>query len=230
MSKSGKKIRQAEEALTLTVSAQAEEALGSIVKLAFAKFDESVDVDVLLGIDPTKGDQTVRGSVLLPHGTGKKIRVIAFVKGDDEEAAKAAGADFVGAEDLVEKIQGGWMEFDAAVATPDMMGLVGKVARILGPRGLLPNKKIGTVTADVGPIISDLKKGRVSFRNDKGGVVHASFGKVSFGVEKLKENLLALMHALKASKPASSKGKFLRKVTVSSTMGVGVAINPDDLV
>jgi large subunit ribosomal protein L1 len=230
MSKSGKKIRQAKESLSAPSQVSAKEALDAVVKLAYAKFDESVDVDVVLGVDPTKGDQTVRGSVLLPHGTGKKVRIVAFVKGDHEEEATKAGADFVGAEDLVKKIQDGWMDFDAAVATPDLMGLVGKVARILGPRGLLPNKKIGTVTSDVGPIISDLKKGRVSFRNDKGGVVHAPFGRVSFGSEKLIENITALVKALKACKPASSKGKFIRKITVSSSMGVGVAISPDDLV
>jgi large subunit ribosomal protein L1 len=230
MSKSGKKFLQAKETLSIPTPTSGKDALESVVKLAYAKFDESVDVNIVLGIDPTKGDQTVRGSVLLPHGTGKQVRVAAFVKGDNEEVAKNAGADFVGADDLIKKIQDGWMDFDAAVATPDLMGLVGKVARVLGPRGLLPNKKIGTVTSDIGPIVSDLKKGRVSFRNDKGGVLHAPFGKVSFGVDTLIENLVSLVKAVKASKPASSKGRFIRKITVSSSMGVGVAVNPDDLV
>jgi large subunit ribosomal protein L1 len=148
-------------------------ALESVVKGARVKFDESVDMDIVLGIDPNKGEQTVRGSALLPHGTGKKVRVIAFARGEHEEAAKAAGADFVGAEDLIAKIEGGWMDFDAAVATPDLMGMVGKVARALGPRGLLPNNRLGTVTFDLASVIKEIKQGRVSFRNDKGGNVHA---------------------------------------------------------
>jgi large subunit ribosomal protein L1 len=205
------------------------EALDHVVKTARAKFDESVDVDIVLGIDPTRGEQTVRSSVLLPHGTGKKVRVIAFVKGEDESKALASGADIAGGEDLVAKILGGWLEFDAAVATPDMMGLVGKVARVLGPRGLLPNNRVGTVAFDVMPVIKELKHGRVSYRNDKGGVVHAPFGKVSFGVDKLAENLLAFLKALQASKPATSKGKFLRKAFVSSTMGKGFLLNLEGL-
>jgi large subunit ribosomal protein L1 len=205
------------------------EALEQVVKTARAKFDESVDVDIVLGIDPTKGEQTVRNSVLLPHGTGKKVRIIAFVKGENESKALAAGADFAGGEDLVAKIEGGWLEFDAAVATPDMMGLVGKVARVLGPRGLLPNNRVGTVAFDVIPVIKELKHGRVTFRNDKGGVVHAPFGKVSFGVDKLAENLLAFLKALHASKPATSKGKFLRKAFVSSTMGKGFQLSLESL-
>jgi large subunit ribosomal protein L1 len=182
---------------------------------------------MILGIDPVKGEQNVRGAVLLPNGTGKKVRVVVFAKGDYEEEATKAGADFVGAEDLIEKIKGGWMDFDAAVATPDLMGLVGKVARILGPRGLLPNKKVGTVTFDVGSVVGELKKGRVVYRNDKGGVVHVPFGKVSFGVEKLTENLEALIRAVRASKPATAKGKFIRKMTISSTMGVGVPLSAE---
>lgn len=230
MSKPGKKHQQAQETLENKEPASNKEALEFVVKSAHKKFDESVDVDIVLGIDPAKGEQNVRGAVLLPHGTGKKVRVAAFVKGDHEDEAEKAGADFVGAEDLVEKIQGGWMDFDAAVATPDMMGMVGKVARILGPRGLLPNKKVGTVTFQVGPIIEELKKGRVSYRNDKGGALHIPFGKVSFGAEKLLENLQALVAAVRASKPPTSKGKFIRKMVVSSTMGVGVSVSADELV
>jgi len=230
MSKSGKKYLQAKEKLSESTLANAIQALEAVIKTAHVKFDESVDADVILGIDATKGEQTVRGSVLLPNGTGKTVRIAVFAKGEHEEAAKNAGADFVGADDLIEKILGGWTGFDAAVATPDMMGAVGKTARILGPKGLLPNKKVGTVTFDVASIVSDLKKGRVSYRNDKGGVLHAPFGKVSFGSEKLLENLKALVSAVKASKPASSKGRFLRKITVSSSMGVGVSINPDEIV
>jgi large subunit ribosomal protein L1 len=204
-------------------------ALDQVVKTARAKFDESVDVDLVLGIDPAKGEQTVRGSVMLPHGTGKNVRVIAFVKGENEDKATAAGAIAVGSEDLIAKIEGGWLDFDAAVATPDMMAMVGKVARILGPRGLLPNNRVGTVTFDFVSIIKELKQGRVSFRNDKGGVVHAPFGKVSFGIDKLAENLMAFLKALQASKPATSKGKYMRKAFVSSTMGKGFAINLEDL-
>ena len=205
------------------------DALGQVVKTARAKFDESVDVDVVLGIDPNKGEQTVRSSVMLPHGTGKKVRVIAFVKSENEDKAKAAGADFVGAEDLIAKVEAGWLDFDAAVATPDMMALVGKVARILGPRGLLPNNRVGTVTFDFVSVIKELKQGRVSFRNDKGGVVHASFGRVSFGVDRLAENLMAFLKALQISKPATSKGKYMRKAFVSSTMGKGFQLNLEDL-
>jgi large subunit ribosomal protein L1 len=229
MSMAGKKHVKAQEGLVTTNITTWKSALDFVVKNAHAKFDESVDIDVVLGIDASKGEQTVRGSVLLPHGTGKTVRVIVFAKGEYEEAAKKAGADFVGAEDLVEKIEGGWDEFEAAVATPDLMGLVGKVAKILGPRGLLPNKKIGTVTFDVKSIVSDLKKGRVSFRNDKTGIVHAPFGKVSFGTEKLLANIVALVKAIQANKPATSKGKYLKKLVVSSTMGVGIVLNPDEM-
>ena len=228
MSKVGKKLAKTRELLKATNVSTWKTALEFVVKNAPAKFNESIDLDVILGIDAAKGEQTVRGSVLLPHGTGKKMRILVFAKGEHEEAAKKAGADFVGTEDLIAKIESGWVDFEAAVATPDLMGLVGKVAKILGPRGLLPNKKIGTVTFDIASIVSDLKKGRVSFRNDKTGVLHAPFGKVSFGTEKLIENLSALMQAVRASKPASSKGKFIKKLSVSSTMGVGVTLNADE--
>lgn len=229
MSKIGKKHSEAREKLSKASVKTAKEALDFVVKNTYVKFDESVDVSVVLGIDASKGEQTVRGSTLLPHGLGKKIRVVVFAKGEHEDAAKKAGADYIGVDDLITKIEGGWMDFDAAVATPDLMGVVGKVAKFLGPRGLLPNKKVGTVTFDIAGIVSDLKKGRVSFRNDKGGVVHAPFGKVSFGAEKLSENLSSLIKSIQANKPASSKGKFIRKVTVSSTMGVGVSVAPDEL-
>ncbi len=230
MSHIGKKHVSVKEKLAATSITSTKSALEFVVKNAHVKFDETVDVDVILGIDASKGEQTVRGSVLLPHGIGKQVRVLVFAKGDYEDAARKAGADYVGVEDLIEKIEGGWADFDAAVATPDLMGLVGKVAKILGPRGLLPNKKVGTVTFDVASIVSDLKKGRVSFRNDKGGVVHAPFGKVSFGADKLLENLSALLKSIQSSKPAAAKGKFIRKVSISSTMGVGVTINQDEIV
>jgi len=230
MSKQGKKYTKIREKLAAANITNWKSALEFVCKNKPAKFDESVDVDVVLGIDAAKGEQTVRGSVLLPHGTGKKMRVVVFAKGEYEEQAKKAGADYVGVEELIEKIEGGWADFDAAVATPDLMGAVGRVAKFLGPRGLLPNKKVGTVTFDIAGIVSDLKKGRVSFRNDKTGVLHAPFGKVSFGSDKLIENLSSLVKAVKSSKPATSKGKFIRKITISSTMGVGVSINPDEVV
>jgi large subunit ribosomal protein L1 len=229
MSTQGKKHIQVKEKLKEAKITTWKSALDFVVKNSHAKFDESVDTSIVLGIDAAKGEQTVRGSVLLPHGTGKKMRILVFAKGEHEEAAKKAGADYIGAEDLVAKIEGGWCEFEAAVATPDLMGVVGRVAKFLGPRGLLPNKKVGTVTFDIAGIVSDLKKGRVSFRNDKAGVVHAPFGKVSFGAEKLAENLAALVQAVRTSKPPTSKGKFLKKITVSSTMGVGISINPDEI-
>jgi len=230
MSKAGKQHRKVQDLMHSSEITNWQSGLDFVVKNAHVKFDESVDVDVVLGIDPSKGEQTVRGSVLLPHGSGKKVRVLVFAKGEHEDEAKNAGADYVGVEDLLEKIQGGWMDFDVAVATPDLMGTVGKVAKVLGPRGLLPNKKLGTVTFDVASIVSDLKKGRVTFRNDKGGVAHAPFGKVSFGVDKLLENFSALVRAIRQSKPPASKGKFIKKLVVSSTMGIGVELNPDEVV
>ena len=230
MSKASKKHKKVKEILSDSQVSNWQDGLDFVIKNAHVKFDESVDVDVVLGIDASKGDQTVRGSVLLPHGTGKTVKVLVFAKGDKEEEARNAGADYVGVEDLLEKVQGGWTDFDVSVATPDLMGQVGKVAKILGPKGLLPNKKVGTVTFDIGQIVSDLKKGRVAYRNDKGGVVHAPFGRVSFGKEKLLENLAALLKSIKGSKPASSKGKFIKKFVISSTMGVGVELNPDELV
>src|SRR5579863_8817940 len=229
MSKHGKKYRAAvskKPSNDLGVDA----ALQQVKDLSFAKFDESVDVSINLGIDASKGEQTVRGSVVLPHSKGKEKIIIVFAKGEYADAAKKAGADFVGMEDLIEKVQGGWLDFDYAVATPDVMGAVGVLARILGPRGLLPNKKVGTVTFDVDAIVTDLKKGRAFFRNDKQGIVHFSVGKVSFNVQKLHENLTALIKAVVASKPATAKGKYLKRVTVSSTMGIGIPVNSDEFV
>ncbi len=229
MAKHGKKYRAA-------VSKKPSNDLGvdvafqQVKDLSFVKFDEAVDVSINLGIDASKGEQTVRGSVVLPYGKGKEKVVIVFAKGEYADAAKKAGADFVGMEDLIEKIQGGWLDFDYAVATPDVMGAVGVLAKVLGPRGLLPNKKVGTVTLDVDSIVTDLKKGRAFFRNDKQGIVHFSIGKVSFDVKKLHENLDALVKAVVAVKPATAKGKYLKKMTVSSTMGIGISINPDEFV
>ena len=228
MSIHGKKYRKAEQLVPKNEPLSARDALKKTKELSFAGFDESVDISVNLGIDPEKGEQVVRGAIVLPHGRGKKTRVIVFAKGDQAEAAKKAGADFVGADDLVEKISGGWMDFEFAVATPDMMGLVGKLAKQLGPRGLLPNKKLGTVALEVGPVVETLKKGQVFFKNDKQGLVHFSIGRVSFDAEKLYDNLAAFMKALASSKPASSKGRFIKKVTLTSTMGVGIQVNPED--
>ena len=229
MAKQGKKYRASQEKLTFDKPFSYGEGLSKVKELAFAKFDESVDVDVSVGIDPSKGEQVVRGSVTLPHSIGKKITVLVFAKGEHADAAQKAGADYVGAEDLIEKIQGGWLDFTTAVATPDLMGMVGKVAKILGPRGLVPNKKTGTVTFDVADVVAELKRGKHFFRNDKSGLIHFSVGRVSFEPEKLKDNLETFMKALMASKPASSKGKFIKKVTVSSTMGLGIPLNPDEL-
>ncbi len=205
-------------------------ALQKVKDLSFAKFDESVDAAINLGIDAAKGEQTVRGSVVLPHSKGKEKVIIVFAKGEYADAAKKAGADFVGMEDLIEKIQGGWLDFDYAVATPDVMGAVGVLARVLGPRGLLPNKKVGTVTFDVEAIVADLKRGRAFFRNDKQGIIHFSIGKVSFDVKKLQDNLDALVRAVVASKPTTAKGKYLKKISLSSTMGIGISINSDEFV
>lgn len=229
MSKPGKKYTASAKKVDKGISLPVTEAFAKIKELAYAKFDESVDVDVNLTIDATKGEQTVRGSVFLPHRIGKAVRVIVFAKGDHAEQARQAGADLVGDQDLIEKIAAGWMEFDYAVATPDMMGVVGKLAPLLGPRGLLPNKKLGTVTTEVAAIIEDLKKGRLFFRNDKSGIVHFKVGKVSLDKEKLQDNLLAFVKALMSAKPATAKGKYLKKITVSSTMGPGITINPDEL-
>lgn len=200
-------------------------ALDLVCQTATAKFDESIDVAIKLGVDPAQSDQQVRGAIALPHGLGKNIRVIVFAKGPKEEEAKAAGADLVGSDNLVEKINSGWLEFDKAIATPDMMGVVSKVAKILGPRGLMPNPKVGTVTMNVGQTVSAEKKGKLAFRVEKAGIVHASIGRKSMGSEKLRENFETLMSALMKAKPASSKGIYVQTITVASTMGPGVKVD-----
>lgn len=192
---------------------------------AFAKFDETVDLVVKLGVDPRHADQMVRGAVVLPNGLGKEVRVLVFAKGEKEREAREAGADFVGADDLVTKIQGGWFEFDTAIATPDMMGVVGKIGKLLGPRGLMPNPKVGTVTFDLARAIKESKSGKVEFRVEKAGIIHAPVGKVSFPAETLKQNILALVEALQKAKPAAAKGTYMKKISVSSTMGPGVTLD-----
>jgi large subunit ribosomal protein L1 len=202
-----------------------EEALALVKEAAHAKFDETVEVAVRLGVDPRKADQMVRGAVVLPNGLGKTVRVLVFAKGEKAMEAKEAGADYVGADDLVEKIQGGWFDFDTAIATPDMMGVVGKIGRMLGPRGLMPNPKVGTVTFEVSRAVQEAKSGKVAYRVEKAGIVHAPVGKVSFEPGKLQENLLALVDALIKAKPATAKGTYLKKVSLCSTMGPGVNID-----
>lgn len=201
------------------------EAMALAKQTAGAKFDEGIDVAVRLGVDPRHADQVVRGAVVLPHGTGRTVRVLVFAKGEKTKEAEAAGADFVGAEDLVEKIQGGWLGFDVAVSTPDMMGVVGKLGKILGPRGLMPNPRTGTVTFDVGDAVKEIKAGKVEFRTDKAGIVHVPIGKASFETEKLVENFESLMEALIKSKPEAAKGQYIRGVGVSATMGPGISVN-----
>lgn len=202
------------------------EVCEKLKELSFAKFDETVDVAVRLGVDPRHADQQVRGAVVLPNGTGKTRRVLVFAKGDKAKEAEAAGADFVGAEDTLARIQDGWLEFDVAVATPDMMGAVGKLGRILGPKGLMPNPKTGTVTFDVTNAVREIKAGKIEYRTDKAGIVHARVGKVSFPPEKLAENFRTFINAILRAKPAAAKGQYLKSITVSSTMGVGLRVNP----
>jgi large subunit ribosomal protein L1 len=202
-----------------------EEAFKFVGETATAKFDESVDLAARLGVDPRHPEQMVRGTVVLPHGTGKKVRVLVFVKGEKETEAKEAGADYVGAEDLIGKIQKGWLDFDKVVATPDMMGAVGKLGKILGPRGLMPNPKLGTVTFGVKKAVEELKAGKVEYRVDKAGNIHVPLGKVSFGSKKLEENFMALMEAIIKAKPPASKGTYLRALNISTTMGPAINLN-----
>ncbi|MBI5665120.1 MAG: 50S ribosomal protein L1 [Nitrospirae bacterium] len=220
-----KKHDNAKEKIDRTKQYELKEAVDLVKQLVHTKFDETVDLAVRLGIDPKKSDQMVRGSVVLPHGLGKKIRVLVFAKGEKAMEAKSAGADFVGAEDLVEKIQGGWVDFDKVVATPDLMGLVGKLGKVLGPRGLMPNPKSGTVTFEVGKAVKDITAGKADYRAEKAGVVHVSIGKVSFESDKLLDNAMTVIKSIEKAKPSTSKGKYLKKVSISSTMGVGVPVN-----
>ncbi|MBI5966983.1 MAG: 50S ribosomal protein L1 [Deltaproteobacteria bacterium] len=229
MSRRGQKYLEARGRIDRGARYELDAAVTLLKDTARAKFDESVDMAIRLGVNPKHADQMVRGTVVLPHGVGKTVKVLVFAKGEKEKEAKEAGADFVGAEDLVEKITGGWIDFDKAIATPDIMSTVGRLGKILGPRGLMPNPKVGTVTFDVGRAVRELKAGRVEFKVDKSGIVHTTVGKVSFAAEKLKENLLTLMDVIIRAKPASSKGTYLRSVTISTTMGPGIKLDPNAL-
>lgn len=205
------------------------EAIEFLKTNSSVKFDESVEMAINLGVDPRKSDQAVRGAVVVPHGLGKQVRVLAFVQGEKESEAKAAGADFTGSEDVAEKIKGGWLDFDAVVATPDQMKVVGKLGKILGTRGLMPNPKVGTVTMDIGNAIKDIKRGKVEFRVDKGGILHASIGKLSFDAVKLAENAKVFLEAVNKAKPSTAKGQYIKKVAITSTMGQGLRVNLADL-
>lgn len=229
MAKRGKRYLESIKKIDRTARYDLDTGIKLLKETKPAKFDESVDIAIRLGVNPKHADQMVRGTVVLPHGLGKPVKVLVFAKGEKEKEAKEAGADYVGAEDLVEKISSGWTDFDKAIATPDMMGMVGKLGKILGPRGLMPNPKVGTVTFDVAKAVKELKAGKVEFRVDKTGIVHTAVGKISFDEDKLKENILALMDVIIRSKPPSSKGTYLKSVAISTTMGPGIKLDPNAL-
>ena len=229
MPKHGKQYRKAAEEIDRTRLYELQEALETILKNNCAKFDETIDIAVRLGVDPRHAEQMVRSTVILPHGTGKDVRVLVFAKGEKEAEALAAGADYAGSDELVAKIKDGWLEFDKTIATPDMMGEVGKIGRILGPRNLMPNAKLGTVTFDIERVVKETKMGKVDFRVEKAGIVHTLMGKRSFGAEKLADNIIAFVDRLIQLKPSSSKGVYLRSIVLSSTMGPGVKIDPQQV-
>ena len=226
---SGKRFINASKKIDAQKKHLVDETFKLVVESATAKFDETINVAVRLGVDPKQGDQQVRGAIALPHGLGKAVRVVVFAKGPKEAEAKNAGADYVGSDDLVQKINDGWLDFDKAIATPDMMGTVSKVAKILGPRGLMPNPKVGTVTMNVGDAVTAEKKGKLDFRIDKAGIVHAGIGKKSMGAGKLKDNFDSLMAAVIKAKPGASKGTYLKSITVSATMGPGIKVDPNPI-
>ncbi len=228
MSKIGKKLKAAKAKIDKNKKYSVEEAVTLLIENAPAKFDESIDVSIRLGVDPKQSDEQVRGAIALPHGLGKQVRVIVFAKGPKEQEAKDAGAFFTGSDELVEKIKGGWLDFDKAIATPDMMATVAKVAKILGPRGLMPNPKVGTVTMKVKETVETEVKGKLAFRVEKAGIVHASVGRKSMGVDKIKDNFLTLVGALSKAKPSSSKGVYFQGMDLSSTMGPGVSVDTSD--
>jgi len=229
MATSGKKLIESKKNVEPGKRYPLKEAVEIVVGQAKAKFDETVEAAIRLGVNPQHADQMVRGSVVLPQGLGKTVRVLVFAKGEKEKEALDAGADFVGADDIIEKIKGGWLDFDRVVATPDMMGSVGKLGKVLGPRGLMPNPKVGTVTFEVAKAVNELKAGKVEFRVEKAGIVHTPVGKVSFGVEKLMENIMAVVETVIKLKPASSKGTYMKSISLSSTMGPGVKVDPLDV-
>ena len=224
--KHGKKYVDSAKLIDRSTLYEIKDALDLAVQTGKAKFDETADVHVKLGVDSRHADQQVRGAVVLPHGTGKKVRVLVFAKADKAQAASDAGAEYVGAEELVAKIQGGWMDFDVVIASPDMMGVVGRLGKVLGPRGLMPNPKAGTVTPDVAKAVSDAKAGKIEYRLDKTNIIHCPIGKVSFGADKLQENFDTLLGAIVRAKPAAAKGQYVRSCVVASTMGPGIKINP----
>lgn len=221
----GKKFRSAVETIDRSEAQPLGDALAKVKELAYAKFDETVEIALRLGVDPKHADQMVRGTIVLPHGTGKSARVAVFASGEKVKEAEEAGADVVGGEELAAKVEGGWLEFDAVVATPDMMRVVGRLGRVLGPRGLMPNPKTGTVTFEVGKAVEDIKAGKVEFRVDKTGIIHAPLGKVSFDVDQLRANADALLSAVLKARPAAAKGKYVRTATISSTMGPGIPVD-----
>jgi large subunit ribosomal protein L1 len=225
MSKRGKKYLLSRQKLTAGNKVDFAEAIKLSLEASYAKFDETVDLAVRLGVDPRHADQMVRGTVVLPNGLGKEVKVLVFAKGEKEKEALDAGADFVGNDELIEKIKGGWFDFDKAVSTPDMMGSVGKIGKMLGPRGLMPNAKTGTVTFDVAKAVQELKAGKIDFRVEKAGIVHVPMGKVSFGVDKIAENITAFIETIVRLKPASSKGTYLKGIAVSTTMGPGIKVD-----
>jgi len=226
MARKSKRFSQADEQIDRQKKYEIEEAVTLLKSLPETKFDQSVDIAVRLGVNPKHADQMVRGAVTLPHGTGKTVRVAVFAKGEKEKEATDAGADVVGADDLVEKIQGGWLEFDTTIATPDMMGQVGRLGKVLGPRGLMPNPKVGTVTFDVGKAVKDAKAGRIEFRVEKAGIVHCPVGRASFEPDKLKENVLSLVEVLLKARPAAAKGTYFRSIALSTTMGPSIRLDP----
>lgn len=225
MPKRGKKYTESKEKLSAGAADGFAEAVKKALESSFVKFDESIDVAVRLGVDPRHADQMVRGSVILPNGTGKEVKILVFAKGEKEKEALDAGADYVGNDEIIEKIKGGWFGFDKAVATPDMMGTVGKIGKLLGPRGLMPNAKTGTVTFDIARAVDELKAGKIDFRAEKAGIVHAPMGRVSFGVEKIVQNITAFLETILRLKPASSKGTYLKGIALSTTMGPGIRID-----
>jgi large subunit ribosomal protein L1 len=226
MAAKGKKYKESAQKVDKLTRYTFEEAIQLVIDCAYAKFNESLDVAIKLGVDPRHADQMVRGTVALPNGVGKEVRVAVFAKGEKEKEAMDAGADYAGSDDLLEKVQGGWLEFDKTIATPDMMGAVGKLGRVLGPRGLMPNAKLGTVTFDVARAVTEIKAGKIDFKVDKTGIVHAAIGKIDFGLEKLLENVASFVDTIQKLKPPASKGTYYRSIAVSSSMGPGVKVDP----